>query len=92
MKVISVTPQCRPEDCPIPDATLKYQSNALDQLLFLEWEEGQDFSKYHQRQFFINSPYLFDDSAGQDIRVYIVDTGANLGNKVSYLYRLLDVN
>ncbi len=51
--------------------------NSLDQLLFVSQEQGRDL------HFYPDNPYFFDDSAGEDIPVYIVDTGATIDNTVS---------
>ena len=51
----------------------QYQTNGQDQLTYVSWARRQGFRP---------SRYIFDNSAGDDIPVYIVDNGATLSHQV----------
>jgi hypothetical protein len=52
----------------------QYAQNGQSQLTYVSWRPN--FPRPQN--------YLFDDSAGEDINVYIVDTGATLDHPVSF--------
>lgn len=66
------------DNCYDPTINLNFQRGALAQLQFVSQEQGRSYNDE-----LMGGSYFFDDSAGQDIPVYIVDTGANLKNTVS---------
>ena len=51
------------------------QPNSPDQLKVLSQAKGQALGDV--------DGYTYDDTAGQDVRVYIIDSGANTGHEVS---------
>jgi hypothetical protein len=56
-----------------------YQDNAYDHLTYVSWPQN------------LKEPlprYIFDESAGEGVPVYVVDTGANLQHSVG---RFLDI-
>ncbi|KAF2159857.1 hypothetical protein M409DRAFT_60451 [Zasmidium cellare ATCC 36951] len=59
------------QQCDDPTSAIVYQ-NAVEQLQFVSWPEsrGIDIGA-------LNGRYYFDESNGEGIRVYIVDTGVN---------------
>ncbi|KAJ6438808.1 Copalyl diphosphate synthase-like protein [Purpureocillium lavendulum] len=56
-----------------PETEISYQEDASSHLVFVSQQKGHPLDTYRQR-------YYFDDSSlpGQDIPVYILDTGAEL--------------
>ena len=49
------------------------QENPNDELAFYSWEPCQALADY-------NHKYLYDESAGRDVAVYVIDHGANLNS------------
>jgi hypothetical protein len=54
-----------------------YQDNAYDHLTYMSWP--QDLKEPLPR-------YIFDDSAGEGVSVYVVDTGADLQHSVGRFF------
>ena len=81
-KVATVDPQCDPlctDDatcivCYDPTLSIKYQDPAVSALQFISWPSGQPSP--------LNGRYYFDDTNGQGVTVYIMDSGANLNSPV----------
>ena len=65
--------------CFDPTTALNFQANARWQLQYVSQAPGTARSMEDEQ-----GPYVFDDSAGQGTQVFIVDTGANLNNPVSF--------
>lgn len=68
LQVASVTAECT-TNCPDPTQTIKRQPNAAPEMVFISQQSGVSVSTY-------KGNYLYDDSAGQGVNVYILDTGA----------------
>jgi hypothetical protein len=75
MASVSVT--CS-ENCFDPTTTIVRQANALDEMVYISQESPTPLADY-------NNNYYFDDAAGENINVYIVDSGADLSHVVSYV-------
>jgi hypothetical protein len=74
-QVASINDVCR--DCTEdPTTEFVYQEDAPASLAYVSSEYPLESSDDEAR-------YYFDDSAGEEVKVYIVDTGANLKHKVS---------
>lgn len=67
--------QCN-TDCYDPTTALVRQNLATDEMVFISQQANHDLAWY-------NHNYIYDDTAGEDIEVYIIDTGANLAHTVS---------
>lgn len=61
--------------CYDPSLTITVQQDASDALAFVSWPSGQPAPSPDK--------YYFDDSNGEGVTVYILDTGANLDSPVS---------
>lgn len=73
--------QCSPELCYDPTTALDFQVNALPQLLFMSQPEGGDLlNGVASDGTSVAGQYLFDDSEGNHVPVYILDTGATIGH------------
>ncbi len=72
------------KDCYDPSTALVRQNLATDEMVFISQMENHDLAWY-------NHNYIYDDTAGQDIEVYIVDTGANKAHTVSICEVVCDV-
>ena len=57
----------------LPPSSVK---NVKDQLTYLSWPPSENQAP---------NRFIFDDTAGDGVTVYILDTGANLGKDVSSL-------
>ncbi len=64
------------KDCYDPTTALVRQNLAADEMVFISQEEKHDLAWYSHN-------YIYDDTAGEDIEVYVIDTGANLAHNVS---------
>ncbi|KAK4501215.1 hypothetical protein PRZ48_007022 [Zasmidium cellare] len=64
--------------CEDPTAAVLYDDDAIQQLQFVSWplSRGHDIGA-------MNGRYYFDDSNGEGVPVYIVDTGVNRNHPVS---------
>lgn len=79
LQVAYVTAECS-SDCPDPTATINRQLNAAPEMVFISQQSGVSLATYQGN-------YLYDDSAGQGINVYIVDSGAYTNLPVSSTQR-----
>ena len=76
-QVASVNADCGQSCTFNPMTEIVYQAKAQNQLRYVSWPsllEGLIAA---------SERYFFDESAGKDIKVYVVDTGANLDHPVS---------
>ena len=64
------------KDCYDPTTDLVRQNLATDEMVFISQMRNHDLAWY-------NHNYIYDDTAGKDIEVYIIDTGANIAHNVS---------
>ncbi|KXT05630.1 hypothetical protein AC578_5652 [Pseudocercospora eumusae] len=76
-EVASVALACK-SDCYDPTTSLVYQKDALDHLAFISWPPPSDTSSYSFGD--LKNRYVFDDSGGKDVNVYILDSGATIGH------------
>lgn len=65
-----------------PLAEVTRQPIALDHLVVIGQSPGQDLSWYRHS-------YLYNSKAGEDVTLYILDLGANLGHDVSNTFYTL---
>lgn len=68
LQVAYITAECL-TGCPDPTDTIIRQPNAASEMGFVSQQHGVSLETY-------TGNYLYDDSAGQGVNVYIVDTGA----------------
>jgi hypothetical protein len=76
-KVAAINPSCA-FGCFDPTIKLVRQAPAADEMILISQESGHTLANYWHS-------YIYDDSAGENIEVYLVDTRANLANPVSRL-------
>lgn len=64
------------DECVDPTTELVMEPNSPDSRVFVDQAPGNPMTWYRGH-------YIYDDSAGDGVEVYVIDTGANLTNPVS---------